>query len=177
MPLPDSPVLLLFAGFLLTWGLSHLHRRRWRKMSLVTIIDGDTFYAVDLKGVRRKLRLRTVDCPEMDQRFGAEAKRYVQQLTRKKWVLVRMSGKDRYRRHLVDVKLEEGSLATLLVQEGLGYPMDGGVGLKLAAAGARLQGKGVHAWFGQPEPWKAKSRRGPSWLRSLKRRLKRWGHH
>lgn len=142
-----------------------LYQRRARPMRLVTIVDGDTFIALDRKGVRRKLRLRNIDSPELAQRNGKRAREFVQRLTKDRVVRVRLLGRDRYGRHLATVRVAGKDLALMLVREGLAYPLKGWR-LRLAGAGAWLTRRGVHSGFGQAKPWEAKSR-NPGLLRKL----------
>lgn len=127
-------------------------------MRLVTVIDGDTYMGVDMRGKRRKMRLRQVDCPELDQRNGQAAKRFVIELAGKQVVRVRLRGRDRHHRHLCDVRIDGQDLGLALVRAGMAYPTSRSIALRLAASGAWLQGKGVHRGFGQRKPWQASSR-------------------
>jgi micrococcal nuclease len=128
-------------------------------MQLITVIDGDTFMVVDKSGTKRKLRLLDVDCPELNQRNGKEAKAYVAKMCLKRYVSVRLTGRDRYRRHLANVRVGGQDLAYLLVQQGLAYSIGGSWRLRLAGMGARMTGKGVHRGFGQSKPWEASTRK------------------
>lgn len=135
-----------------------LYQRRWRRMRLVTIIDGDTYMAVDSLGKRRKLRLADVDCPELSQRNGPAARAFVRNLTRKMWVDVQLRGRDRYARHLARVRIGGRDLAHALVSAGLAYPLNSGGRFAFVALGARLARKGIHSGFGQRKPWESRSR-------------------
>jgi micrococcal nuclease len=149
---------------LLFWGVCLLRYRRWRDMKFITVIDGDTFEAVDRKGKRRRLRLYGVDCPEMNQRNGLAAKMFVKSLADQKWVRVKLMERDRYRRHVADVRVEGSNLGYLLVKAGLAYPLTNSWKLRMAAAGARITRRGIHSGFGQAKPWNGFSR---SWLGRL----------
>jgi endonuclease YncB( thermonuclease family) len=165
-----APVLALAAG-ILAWLALRLYLRRWRPMRLVTVIDGDTFMAVDMRGKRRKLRLLGVDCPELNQRNGPEARNFVQQACAKEVVQVRLKGRDRYKRDLADVQVGGKSLALLLVRAGLAYSLGGSLALRMAATGAWLSRRGVHKGFGQQKPWQSNSR-GNGLVRWLSYRLR-----
>lgn len=127
-------------------------------MRLVTVIDGDTYMAVDMRGKRRKLRLRQVDAPEQGQRNSAQAKQFVTDLAGRQVVRVRLRGRDRHHRHLCDVRVGKQDLALALVRAGLAYPLGRSMLLRLAALGAWLRGRGIHQGFGQRKPWQATSR-------------------
>lgn len=138
-----SLALLVFLGY----------HRRWRPMKLVTIIDGDTFIAIDNRGKRRKLRLRDVDCPEIGQKLGQEAKLHVKRLTEKKWVRVKLTGRDKYRRCLAHVRVGDTDVAHSLVREGLAHPLSSTMRLRFAHMGAVVRRKGVHGLWFQKKPW------------------------
>jgi len=169
----NLPTPLLAAGLLfVSWLAVRAYRRRWRRMRLVTIIDGDTFMAIDMRGKRRKLRLLGVDCPELNQKNGPQAKEFVQRVCGKQIVEVRLKGRDCYKRDLADVRVGGQSLALLLVREGLAYSLGGSVLLNMAAAGAWFKRRGVHRGFGQKKPWQASSRQ-PGLMRWLSYRLRK----
>ncbi|MFQ3577366.1 MAG: hypothetical protein SNJ77_13105, partial [Cytophagales bacterium] len=42
------------------------------------IIDGDTYYGEDSLKNQYKIRLKEVDCPEKNQKYGINAKEYVE---------------------------------------------------------------------------------------------------
>lgn len=72
------------------------------------VIDGDTIKVrFDLgfdTWYRETLRLRDIDCPEMDTKAGQEAKAFVQSLIKEaSWIVVRSSRSDKYDRYLADV--------------------------------------------------------------------------
>lgn len=148
--LPFSIWALLFGGFAL--GL-RAYLRRWQPMRLVTIIDGDTYIAIDTRGKRRKLRLEGVDCPELSQRNGPEAQAFVRAAAGKSYVQVQMRGRDRYRRHIARIRIQGEDLSLALVKAGLAYPLAGGWRLRSAAFRAALARKGIHRGLGQIKPW------------------------
>lgn len=153
-------------GLPLAWAGAHLWLRRKRRMKIVTVIDGDTVAAIDPKGRKFRLRLRGIDCPEIGQSLGAEARQALAEVVAKQWVHVRLHGRDRYRRHVADVWTPQGQLAqAVLVRAGLAHVLEGHWRLQWLQWPARLRLKGVHAW-GQKKPW---AFRGPRWLRWLKK--------
>lgn len=150
----------------LAMALAWCWSRRKRRMKVVTVIDGDTVAAVDTRGKKYRLRLRGIDCPEIGQSLGAEARQALIDLVAKQWVYVRLHGRDRYRRHVADVWAPDGTLTqAALVRAGLAHVLDGNWRLQWLQWPARLQLKGVHAW-GQKKPW---AFRGPRWLRWLRK--------
>lgn len=78
------------------------------------VIDGDTLKVrLDLGfdiWNRQVLRLRGIDCPEMDSSAGEKAKAFVQSyLKDTEWIIVRSSRSDKYDRYLADVFISKNS--------------------------------------------------------------------
>lgn len=168
--LSSDPAYALGLAVTLLLLFTVLRARRWRDMRLITIIDGDTYVGLDEKGRKWKLRLKHVDCPELSQRNGPQAKHFVHLATGRKYVRVKLCGRDRYRRHLALVSVEGEDLGLALVRKGLGYPTENSFRLRLAYAGAWVSRTGVHSGFGQKKPWQ--SNRG-GLLSSLRHALRR----
>ncbi|HOW88470.1 MAG TPA: DUF1016 N-terminal domain-containing protein [Candidatus Omnitrophota bacterium] len=97
------------------------------------VIDGDTLWAVIDLGfgtkVREKLRLRGLDCPEMDTEEGKQAAEFVKARLKPGSKIILVSSKtDKYTRYLADVfftdaKGEEQYLNNLLLESGLAVNM------------------------------------------------------
>jgi endonuclease YncB( thermonuclease family) len=82
------------------------------------VIDGDTLKVrLDLGfdiWNRQVLRLRGIDCPEMDTGQGQAAKSFVQSyLKDSEWIIVRSSRSDKYDRYLADVFIPQNEPAAL----------------------------------------------------------------
>lgn len=101
----------------------------------VRVVDGDTLaVTLDLppfNHIDKKLRLRGLNCPEMDTDAGKAAKRFVQSLIRPETeVIVTTTKPDKYDRYLADVFLltpdtpEPVFLNNRLLTEGHAIPMD-----------------------------------------------------
>lgn len=72
------------------------------------VVDGDTIWLnIDLGfscWTRQKVRLRGIDCPELDTKKGQEAKEFVEaRLKEVDFVLVKTHKSDKYERYLTDV--------------------------------------------------------------------------
>lgn len=84
------------------------------------ILDGDTarMQVGDILDPV-KVRFASIDCPEKNQTFGAEASTYVQKRLQGQTVHIRSYGYDIHQRLLVDVFMADGSrLNETLVREG-----------------------------------------------------------
>jgi len=81
--------------------------------TMLSVVDGDTLwvkvYLRPGQWVKQKLRLRDLDCPEMDTAEGKAAKRFVENLVQDaKAVTICTTKPDKYDRYLADVFLTIG---------------------------------------------------------------------
>lgn len=67
---------------------------------VVAIIDGDTIVVLDEKMVQHKIRVASIDCPEYQQPFSKEAKKFTSNEVFGKTVRVNWKEKDRYGRKI-----------------------------------------------------------------------------
>jgi len=74
---------------------------------VVGVADGDTI-SVMHNGRLEKIRLSGIDCPEMGQAFGKDAKEYAASLCLNKVVSAKTFGQDRYGRTIGDIRLPDG---------------------------------------------------------------------
>jgi micrococcal nuclease len=98
------------------------------------VIDGDTiWFHVRLRHrqwLKKKVRLRGLDCPEMDAPAGRAAKRFTETLlAQAKSVVITTSQSDKYDRYFVDVHIEtaeagEIHLNNALLENGQARPTD-----------------------------------------------------
>lgn len=140
--------------------------RRRRPMCIVTVIDGDTVVAVNEKGRKYLLRLRAIDCPELSQNLGLEAKRALSAMVLHRWVFVRLHGRDRYRRYIADIWTKEGRhVQSALISQGMAHALPGNWLMALRQLPARLTFKGVNR-LGAKKPWE--HRKKPFWVKLLR---------
>jgi len=137
-------------------------RARIHTMKALTVIDGDTFEMLSRNGKRYRIRLKDCDCPEIGQPMGEEIRAVVHGLIHGKWVQVTLFGRDRYHRHIGSVRLPDNrNLCSVLLKEGLAYPLPGRIGW--SSLGARLSRKGVWGVWFRKAPWQASTRRKGLW--------------
>lgn len=105
-------VLLLLPSFASAW-----------ETTIDKVHDGDTF-EVTRKGREVDVRFYGIDCPEKDQPYGIEAKRFVQKMCRGKTVDVVPSGQDRYGRVIGLIYIDGKILNEALIQNGLAWVYD-----------------------------------------------------
>jgi endonuclease YncB( thermonuclease family) len=90
----------------------------------VSVVDGDTINVMH-NGAKQKVILYGVDCPEIGQAFGEQAKQYTDQACFRKTVTIEEHGQDKNGRSIAVVSLQDGSnLNQALVQQGLAWWSD-----------------------------------------------------
>ena len=125
---------MLKAFFLLSIGMILFHTKpaiSQQKTGLLEIskfVDGDTFWVLNERGQNEKIRLIGINTPEARRTgrteveyFRKEASNYVKKILtgRKVRLAYNVQRKDRYKRTLAYVYLEDGTfLNALLVKEG-----------------------------------------------------------
>jgi micrococcal nuclease len=86
----------------------------------VGISDGDTILV--MQGRRQiKIRLYGIDCPEMGQDFGAQARRFTAQMVYGKLVTVQEMDRDQYGRTVAWVVVDGQSMNKELVKAGFAW--------------------------------------------------------
>ncbi|TKB67467.1 MAG: hypothetical protein E8D52_12905 [Nitrospira sp.] len=115
------------------------------------------------QGRRDMVYLRGVDCPELKQSYGKQAKRVTAAYIANREVVVRNLKRDRQGRMTVDILLPDGRQITHeLVKEGLAWVPPGGSGdqaMKDMEELARAAGTGLWSESNPIPPWKWKSTR------------------
>ena len=85
---------------------------------VVGVLDGDTIEVLHNQHPER-IRLSGIDCPEKRQAFGQRAKQAASELVYGREVTIQTHGKDKYKRTIGDVILQDGmSLNQELVKQG-----------------------------------------------------------
>jgi micrococcal nuclease len=83
--------------------------------------DGDTLTA-DCSGIRRQIRLSSVDAPELAQEYGEAAQEFTEALTAEQQITLTVHETDKYGRTVAGVTLPDGrDLARELVRAGLAW--------------------------------------------------------
>ena len=115
------------------------------------------------QGRRDMVYLRGVDCPELKQPYGKQAKHATAAYIANREVVVRDLKRDRQGRMTVDILLPDGRQITHeLVKEGLAWVQPGGANdqvLKDMEELARAAGTGLWSEPNPIPPWKWKSAR------------------
>jgi micrococcal nuclease len=88
---------------------------------VVGVHDGDTFTILH-EGKAEKVRVNGIDCPEIGQPFGKNAKQYASGLIFGRVVTVAVFGRDRYGRTIGDAVLADGRiLSREMIRAGLAW--------------------------------------------------------
>lgn len=77
---------------------------------VVGIADGDSFTLLTSDNKQLKIRLHGIDCPEKKAPFGQQAKTFTSDLIFGKYVTIKQTAKDRYRRTVAIVYLPDGRI-------------------------------------------------------------------
>ena len=79
--------------------------------------DGDSIKVMDGAGTEHTIRFNGIDCPEMAQDFGPEAKQHLERLIGSERVTLQDYGKDRYDRTLADVFVGDELINLAMVRD------------------------------------------------------------
>lgn len=87
-----------------------------KKVKVITVIDGDTFVALDKAGNKFKVRLWGVDAPEIGQKAGKASKEFAQNILHNNWVTLKHKDIDKYGRNVCKVIVNKKDLALLMLK-------------------------------------------------------------
>jgi micrococcal nuclease len=122
---------------------------------VIGISDGDTITVLYMGNRQLKIRLEGIDCPEMRQDFGQQAKQFTSALCFGKPVRVEKHGTDQYGRILAYVYVGRLCLNKELVRNGLAWRYRTNHDLEIASLESAARKRKVGLW-GQPDavaPW------------------------
>lgn len=124
---------------------------------VLMVHEGDRL-TIHHQGRKDMVYLRNVDCPELKQSYGKQAKRATAAYIANREVVVRDLKRDRQGRMTADILLPDGrQIAHELVKEGLAWVQPDGSddqALKDMEELARAAGKGLWAETNPVPPWK-----------------------
>jgi endonuclease YncB( thermonuclease family) len=114
---------------------------------VTAVIDGNTLEVTADNNEVHKVMLAGIDCPEITQEFGEQARQYLEKLTLNKKVTVNFTGKDRWGNYL-GIVLIKGSVdpRVNLLKEGLAWTTERNPDPEFEAHRARAQEKGKGLW-------------------------------
>jgi len=88
---------------------------------VVYVSDGDTIHVIPKGGEKIKVRVEGIDCPEITQEFGLEAKAFVVDAILHKQVKIMVVDVDRYGRKVARVYYGQKDLSVELLKNGLAW--------------------------------------------------------
>jgi endonuclease YncB( thermonuclease family) len=163
---------VLCAGVILTIvGRSAPAAAETYKALVVKIVDGDTL-DVFHDGRKERIRLKDIDCPELNQAYGRRARRFTGELAFNQLVTVTTYGKDTKRRTLAEIALPGGiNLNQELVRVGYAWtiPESGNAVLARLENTARKWPRGLWLDPDPMSPWAWRKKHPPSRYAKFKR--------
>jgi endonuclease YncB( thermonuclease family) len=120
-----------------------------------TDIDGNTIEIQTEDNFKQRVVLAGIDCPELTQEFGEDAKRYVEKLVLQKNVTVKVEGKDRKGNYVGVVMIGDKDIRERLLKEGLAWTseIDSDQSLESFKALAQKKSKGLWKSSNPTPPW------------------------
>lgn len=107
--------------FVSLFGVAKLYAEEGITAKVIRVIDGNTIEIVSAGNEKQRVVFADIDCPELGQAFGAEAKLFVEKLILQKKVMVQFKGKDRFGNYLAVVMVGDDDLRVQLLKEGLAW--------------------------------------------------------
>jgi len=160
MPLPvfSSSLVTIFIGLLLTAANAY---SQTITANVVGVHDGDSITVLAAGNVQLKVRLDGIDAPELKQPFSQQSKEALSGLVFGKTVILRVTGKDRYKRTLAVVMVEGLNVNLEMVRRGMAwryekYSKD--AALLAAQNEAKEAGRGLWADASPVPPWEWRSK-------------------
>lgn len=139
----------LFFGSLSTYAADIISAR------VVSVIDGNTIEIQTEGNLTQRVVIAGIDCPELTQEFGNEARQFVEDLILHKQIIVKVVGKDRKGNYLGVVLIGENDLRMQLLQEGLAWTSEKEPAAELESVrtSAQQQSKGLWKSDKAIAPW------------------------
>lgn len=92
------------------------------KGKVISVIDGNTVQVQSDSQDQYKVVLAGIDCPELEQQYGTEAKKYLEKLVLKQMVTLQLKGKDRFGNYIAVLLLNGDDDPRIeLLKQGLAW--------------------------------------------------------
>jgi micrococcal nuclease len=123
--------------------------------TVISVIDGNTIEIQTEGNFTQRLIIAGIDCPELTQEFGNEARQFVEKLVLQKQIVVRILGKDRKGNYLGVVMIDDTDLRMQLLREGLAWTTekDPSAELETVLSSAQQESKGLWKSEKPTAPW------------------------
>lgn len=131
---------IAFAGLALNLSANDITAK------VVTVIDGNTIEVESPGNGIQRIVFFGIDCPELEQEYGVEAKRFLEKMLLKKNVKIQLKGKDRKGNHLAVVMIGDDDARVPLLKEGLAWIDERSPAAELEPYSSFAQKKGRGLW-------------------------------
>lgn len=123
--------------------------------TVVSVMDGNTLEIESDRNGRQRVVFAGIDCPELDQEFGKQAREYLEKLVLRKKVTVQFKGKDRLGNYLAVVMINDDDLRVQLLKEGLAWTAEKNPSEELEPyrSWAQQKGRGLWKQSNPTPPW------------------------
>jgi endonuclease YncB( thermonuclease family) len=118
---------------------------------VTSVIDGNTLEVTTGFNETYRIVLAGIDCPELGQEFGEEAKQHLEKLILSKEIVLEMKGKDRWGNYLAIVFAGDVDLRVDLLTHGLAWTAEKGAVPALKDIENRARSRNIGLWQ-QEEP-------------------------
>ncbi len=109
--------LIFLIAFVTTLGV----RANEITAKVVSVIDGNTIQIESIENGLQKIVIAGIDCPELEQEFGVEAKKYLEKKVLDKLVKVEFAGKDWRGNYLAVVFVNDDDVRVDLLKDGYAW--------------------------------------------------------
>lgn len=123
---------------------------------VISVIDGNTVEFRTFDNETFTFVLAGIDCPELDQEFGAEAKRLLEKLLLGKEAILAVEKKDRFGNKVGGIRLLKGGDPRVeLLEKGLAWTQEKNPNLEFEAIkeAAKNRGRGLWKQENPTAPW------------------------
>lgn len=135
------------------------------------VYDGDTLAVQDGHGYHHRIRLASIDAPELKQPWGIEARAYLATKINQRYVTVKLLTKDKYGREIANVFYHDEDINRHMVEKGLAWhykdfdhnPEYGAVELE-----SRKEHRGLWCSYKPMEPWVWREKYPNKWMNKEK---------
>ena len=113
---------LFFLTVTLFFATLHLSAQNKFNGKVTAVLDGSTLQIIDNDGDPRQIKLKSIDCPHIDQAYGIAAKDWTAKLVLNKILEIELFGKDRFGNSFATIVLEDGSMLNYnLIKSGMAW--------------------------------------------------------
>lgn len=113
---------------------------------VASIIDGNTIEVITAANESYRIVLQGIDCPELGQEFGEEARLHLEKLALSREIVVEMKGKDRWGNYIAIAFVNDVDLRVDLLTRGLAWVAEKGAMAALKDIESRAKTRNIGLW-------------------------------